>query len=274
MEVEEQVVEDTKVENKSTPEGTKPPGYDPVDPRTATPEENEARIKYIYAQLKDSKKENKGLRSELAELKKNQENIQNSIQMDSTDREIQNLEVLRKEARAAGDDDRVDKISDQIAELRFEKRLAKNKPNDTTKPQQEPFEDYDPERARAMDYIDDWSREVGTNGQFVRPWGVPGHPDFQKAVRTLHKITSDPSLVDYSLNDKLKMVEREMNGTKAGGAIPGRSQLNGSRGGTGHGLTAKQMEMADKLLRGPKYKTPEERYKRYAEIDKKQKASA
>lgn len=242
----------------------RPAGYDPVDFEKATPQEIATRMRYVYRQAKDAQEQNTKLKGTIKEMERKLEKISGDIGVQGVDREISHLESQRKEARAAGDDDRVDQISDKIADLRAEKRLSQRniKPDNN---QEEPEVNHELERDRG--YVNLWASELTEAGNYVRPWAQPGHPQFKRATDMLNLISTDQRFSHYTLDEKLMILEREMKAKPSGQGT--QTVLTGgnrptARKGDDDRLSDNEKDVARKMFRGTKYKSDEDRFKAYA----------
>ena len=257
---EEQVLEEVTQEAEVKQE-EKPAGYNPVDVKTATPEEIEARIKHLYGQNRDLMKETRASKKELSEIKAWKEQLESRQEVQAVDTEITHLMQQRKEARMAGDDDRVDEINDKIAELKSEKKLAM-KSEVRSKPE-ENEEEIDQAVIQDMQAASLWGDELSDDGTFLRPWAQRSHKRYSDAISELNKIYYDPANANKTIEEKLAILERKMSPKTASTNVLGKGNAPRTSGDKAPQLTADQKKWADRMYE--RIKDPNERYKRYAE---------
>lgn len=182
----------------------KPAGYDPVDVKTASPEEIEARIRYLYDQVKekkDSSKKIKELESNLreyrtvakeqsqilAQIMENQNRLGSHLQKQDLDKTEKQIHQELKEAYDKGDIEAFAKANQRLAALQAEQTAQKIL---QTHQQQAPVNQqrmngFDPYQAAQMAknssaLSDDeamavkaWQEERDANGNLLRPWAFP-----------------------------------------------------------------------------------------------------
>jgi hypothetical protein len=77
-------------------------------------------------------------------------------------------------------------------------------------------------------YVSEWSREVGQDGNFRRPWALEGHPRYAEAYNFIANLTQDPR---YSGNTDaiLAAADRHMGLSQGQARPPGAAVLSGGQ---------------------------------------------
>lgn len=215
MSEEEQQTDTTQTDNK-------PAGYDPVDVKTASPEEIQERLDYLYSQVKDGKRTTAEYRKlsaaqsqAIEELQSNVGAVVNHLTDKSYGDKEKALLAARSAAREAGDQNAFDEAQDELDDLRIEKKLAaKASKSEKLQPKNEPTEaDLDPDLVR---YVNSWEKEKNDNGELVRPWTQANHPRFREADIEAKAVFQNPRYENMTMDQKLEEVDRRMGLNKSG----------------------------------------------------------
>lgn len=188
--------------NAETTQTQDHPGRKYVDTSKLPPEvreEVEARINYLAGKAKWTE-------NALKDLAAQNQRLEDAVNKQAEDRAkaeaeqtVSRLEQQKVDAYHKADFEAVARIDSELIGI-------KAKP---------------PEPARAVDppatlspselaTVETWSNEVGENGQFVRPWAVKGHPQFQVALNKVAELSQDQRYVNAPIETILQEVERRM----------------------------------------------------------------
>jgi len=276
---EEAEVVETVVDN--TP--SKPAGYDPVDPRTASPEEVEARLTYLYRQVKENGRtlnEFKGIaksQSErIEELMSGYGEVVGHLNAKQTGEIETQLKNEMRAAFEAGDNARYLDAQDKLDDIRLEKKLAAKAPKQEAR--QAPAQSAEPAGESWVDdddlkVINEWQAEKDESGKLLRPWAHntskdPNHPseEYETALLEMQAVLKSPKFKNKSIEEKVAEVDRRMGMTKA----PTQNTVMGAnltRGGKTSKLTLspRQQEIALKTvsLDGKKIKSDADKLEWY-----------
>lgn len=217
-ETEDQIAENTqdKGENTDKPNNDKPAGYAPIDVKTASPEEIQERLNYLYSQVKDSKRTMGEYRKITAEQSKLLGELQNGVGavvnhlQDKTfsDNEAA-LTAKRNAAYEAGDTKAYHEAQDKLDDLRLEKKMAeKVKPVKQEAPKNNDYTGYDDPEDEA--FVDSWQAEKDESGTRLRPWAFGNHPRHHEALIETEAVMKSPRWKDKTMQQKLAEVDRRM----------------------------------------------------------------
>ena len=260
----------------------KPPGYDPIDFATASPEEIKTRYDYLYKQIKDQKRTEKTL-SEYRRLVEDQgkrideltngfTGVVDHLQEQTFSTQENLLLQQRQKAYEAGDNAAYFAAQDKLDELRIEKKLgAKTKQapqQQTQKPQQAESPDGIQIPDDDMAVINIWQDETGADGSPLRAWARPrfeGDPVHLAALNETFAVFRNPRFANLSVAQRLAEVDRRMGVMKqqAQQAVLGG---NLTRGGKSAKITLspKQIEIATRTkFGGPQAKSDADHIEAY-----------
>lgn len=283
---------ETKTEPAAESITEKRPGYDPVDVATASPEQVQERINYLYRQVKDKDKRERDVNKILSEqarvideLAKNQNAVVNHIQTKTLDDNEEALTAVMNHAFEKGDHKGYLEMQRKLIKLGVDKELLKNRPQPQVQnqPPQQTNGRYNSASQIANDAVSEgylsqdearlteaWQNERDETGNFVRPWARTSDmnnpdPAFAAALRETQGVFSNPRFANLSYEEKLTEVDRRM-----GVAKRVASQSVSAGGLTGRGKNTKITLSADieKMVRqtkwgGSKYKTDDDRLDAY-----------
>lgn len=212
----------------------KPAGFDPVDFKTATPEEIEARVNRLYGNVKRTEKENKEYRQtidiltrQFQELQQGQQQIVQHIQTN----DYQDTETtLRQQQRTAwdkGDLDGYHSATEKLIEVKTQKAITDRQP----KPEK-PIQNNNLQQGRAISATQALEMSVASgetppdearilhayfgekddSGNLKRPW-VNGDDVRYSQVSNIGRVVFDPNhptFGSWNLSQKLAEVDRQM----------------------------------------------------------------
>lgn len=167
---------------KKQQEGSKPIKID--DPAVRK------RIDYLYKQVRSSDEANLALRSQQQEMEealahalKQLDKLTSKQQKDEDDSAISVLRQKIRDARALGDDDKVDELTELLIEAKAEQLVRKQVPakkEEVKRPDNR--QSASPYEKEEVSYVESLRYEVNDEGDFVRPWLHKGDADFDFAV--------------------------------------------------------------------------------------------
>lgn len=210
----------------------KPEGFDPVDVRTATPEQIEARINRLYGNVKKNEKDarearqaNEILIARFQELANNQQQIVTHLH-ETNYHEAEN--TLRQQQRAAwdkGDLETYHAATEKLVEVKAQKAVAAREAK-----QQKPNENRPQMADRAVSATDvinlavqsgeindseaniyrSWANEADPYGNPKRPW--VNETDIRNSTAAFEgrAVFNNPAFANKSFAEKLREVDRRM----------------------------------------------------------------
>jgi len=226
---------ETQGEAVSTEQQTtsdRPEGFDPVDVRTATPEQIEARINRLYGNVKKNEKEarearmaNEILIARFQELANNQQQIVTHLHETNYQEAENTLRQQQREAWDKGDLNGYHAATEKLIEVKAEKAAAKRDAQ-----QQKPNENKTQIADRAVSATDainmsDQSREINANEANIYrawasetdPYGNPKRPwvnetDIRNSTAAFEgrAVFNNPAFANKSFAEKLREVDRRM----------------------------------------------------------------
>lgn len=245
--------ETPQTEQPSNGEG-KPEGFDPVDVRTATPEQIEARINRLYGNVKKNEKDarearqaNEILIARFQELANNQQQIVTHLQ--STDY-VEAENTLRQQQRTAwdkGDLETYHAATEKLVEVKAQKAVAARDAR-----QQKPNENRPQMVSRAVSATDAvnmavqngeindseaniyraWAGETDPYGNPKRPW--VNETDIRNSTAAYEgaAVFNNPAFANKTFVEKLREVDRRMGlqtQTQQGSNVLPAGNLTGQR---------------------------------------------
>lgn len=228
-------------ESKYTSPAERPAGYDAVDVRSASPEQIEERLNYLYSQVKTNEREKKeGSRTltqyrkiaeeqsrQIEELTKSQHLVINHLQdKNITDNEAQLNEIMRQ-AFERGDNKTYLDAQSKLVDIKVEKKALSDKRQVQVQPQQRqqnvPTNSYNSasdisNRAVESGELTDsenritqaWQDEKDASGQQLRPWAYDSHPMFRQALIEGQAVFNNPRFANVPYEQKLAEIDRRM----------------------------------------------------------------
>lgn len=211
---------------ESKPKGQKPDGWDKVDFQNDPPEKIEQRFNRLFKQVKGFQRDLQTRDDLLAEqsavikeLHQNQTKVVSHIQNQDFNGAETRLIQARKDARANGDDNLVDQINDQIADIKLKKLTIASTPKQPAQPQARPQNAGEAARYAAsqgvlaeedQEVIQTWQEETDDGGEALRPWALASDPQYNAALIEARAVFSNPKFARKSMPEKLAEVDRRM----------------------------------------------------------------
>lgn len=214
----EQVEQKTEPEKQQETEGpseqeqpkAKPEGWDLVDfnklPEEVRPE-FEARFNRLYREVKTGQAVTAQMARDNAALMEAVRKIQSQEAEKGFRSDIDTTKKQIKEAYENGD---FDKAADLTVYLT-------KKQAEAVRPKPEPVKKAEVDTGltpRQEAVMVEWAVETKPDGTPKRPWAMPGHPKHKATIDMTATVLTDPRYEHLSLNDKLALVDRTMNGEK------------------------------------------------------------
>jgi len=114
--------------------------------------------------------------------------------------EVATLKREAKEALATGDTDAFMNVNERLLEIKQE---IKPKPE-----QQAPAQAA--VTPTEMQVLQSWQSQQDDDGQPIRPWARPGHPEFAATQDMVRRIIAEPGMDDAPIREVLREVDRRM----------------------------------------------------------------
>lgn len=273
----------------------KPDGFDPVDPRTASPEQIQARIDRLYKNTKryeskasEMEQVNAVLIEELRQLKENQGRIVTHLQTDDFKNAEQQLKADRQAAWNSGNSAAYDDANDKLRQLdirRAMKEMAPPPQQQVQQPRPTVDQTVDNSVQRGLltreegDTYKAWQNETDNYGQTRRTWLNENDPMFRKALRVGAGVLDSPVFQNRPFGEKLKEIDRLMGiqqPAQANQNVLGGGNLTPPRKNNNVKLTDYEARLAIKTkFGGPKAKSEADHAEAYrqAKIKSQQKGA-
>jgi hypothetical protein len=180
------------------------------------PPELKPRFNRIYHNMKEFERENVTLRQHIGQLTQAVNEWQASQATNAETIQRQQLMARMVQAKEQGNVAEEVRLQGELATLG--QRVQKPAP---LAPPPAPIP---PE----VTYVSEWSREVGQDGNFRRPWALEGHPRYAEAYNFIANLTQDPR---YSGNTDaiLAAADRHMGVVNGQARPPGAAVLSGGQ---------------------------------------------
>lgn len=170
--------EETKENEVSEPtESQEQEEFDPKEKVEITDPKVQRKFNDIYKQMKMSDARNRML------MDVNQKALDKITDLESRFQQTDHAEAERiltsklKEAREAGDEDKADKILQEIIDFRVDSKIKVKK--DEPKPEQK----FSPEEMQDARLVVQYAEETDERGNTLRPWIRADHPQHQNAMK-------------------------------------------------------------------------------------------
>lgn len=187
-----------------------------------------ARFNHLYRTTKEAQERaartERGMKALLEQNQKLFAAVQ-SLSDKQRDKETQaELSSLRQEAETAlatGDTKTFTQVNERLSEIKAEQIVAQQAP-----PQQEP----EPQQQAAVTNaeiaaLQKWQQSKDEDGQFIRPWAIPGHEEFEAAQDMLRRISASEQFREAPIREILAEVDRRMSRV-LGVSEPGEEAAN------------------------------------------------
>lgn len=212
---------------EATPAETnnKPAGYAPVDVKTASPEQIQERIDYLYRQVKPKERENREMRQLLdqqsrviSELSEGQRAVVNHLTQKNFTENKQQLQQAMQDAWQKQDNRAYIEAQNKLMDLQVDERIAARQ--QPQQPQQRMPQsaaevannavqtgEINPEEYRATET---WQSERDDNGGLIRPWAFSTDPSHQAALFEARSVMANPRYANLTYEQKLQEIDKRM----------------------------------------------------------------
>ena len=180
-----------KEEAKSPPEGI---SEDEWDNDVDFSPKQQARFNRLYRQVKEGDTITKQLASDNVVLLDKIDELNRNVTLSRGEDRMATLRQQIVQASEEGDTAKVLDLTDEIADIKGESNAAPEKPAKSTIPESKP-EPTEAENEAVMA----WAFERDTQGNYLRPWSHPGHPDYEKTTALFDKAQEGGGTIDYVL---------------------------------------------------------------------------
>lgn len=166
---------------------------------------------------------------------------------------MERLRTQIKDARETGDEDKVEKLREQLGEVQAEIAINKRVQAAAPKPPAQPPESGPiPMSKTDVVTVRKWSDEVDGDGNFKRPWTQDGHSKVDDASDYLAQLVNSPDHEDLTMAEKLEMVDKKFGvkqpGRREAGAQVAGADLTGAAATGKPRITSEQARVAEKLF--------------------------
>lgn len=245
--------DNTEQQSEQQDEGQEQPAseqdnFDPKERVEITDPKVQRKFNDIYKQMKMSDARNQML------SKMNEKALEKIAELESRFSQTDHAEAERiltsrlKEAREAGDDDRADKILQEIIDFRVDSKLKQNQPKTPVVEQQSAIDDADVQTVVAL------AQETDVRGNLLRPWIAEGHPAHKNAMKLAGalamEVNAELGYVDVGevmrrMDDAMKPKAAPQGNSRAPDPMRGNLTNNSAKGKLK--LSPQEMAAAQKL---------------------------
>ena len=194
VEIVEDPQEDIEIQLEEAPEPEKKEPRRTEFVETDDPKVQE-RINDLYGQAKNSDarnqaliEHNQALEARLSEVLERQDKFEADVKSTKSDQVEGEIKERLRQARSDGDYDTVDKLENDLLDIRLERRIEQRvaaQPKSKQQPQE--ALQTSPDQMYAFHL----GSEKDQQGNLVRPWLQDWHPDNEKAINTLMSIRGE-----------------------------------------------------------------------------------
>lgn len=276
---------------RHTESESKPAGYEPVDPHTASPEQIQERLKYLYRQVKDgerTRKEERRILEEqsrlIQELSQSQHLVINHLQEKNIVDSEASVTAAMQAAWERGDVKAYNEAQARLIEIKVEKKMLGDKRQAAPQQQvQQQVQQRQQQYGSAADIADQavqggelsesdrritqaWQDETDSMGAPLRPWAYDTHPQFRQALIEGRAVFTNPRYANMPYEQKLAEIDRRMGVVKKDGA---QNVIGGSLQSPRKSARISISPEIEKMVTrtkwgGDKYKSNDERLAAYA----------
>lgn len=282
----------------------KPDGFDPVDVKTATPEQIEARMNRLYGNMKryetaarkvpELEQANQILADQIRSINETQSKVINHLHITDYQEAEQSLKAQRQEAWKSGNSQLYDDINDKLRDLTMKRATAemeaKFKPQQIIQqPQMRPVNGeavIDLAVKQGAVTSDEatvyrsWMGETDDSGTPKRPWVSENDPRNMAAASEGRAVFNNPVYSHLTFAQKLQEIDRRMGvkmATPQGQNVLPSGNLTRSVKNNNIKLTDYEAKIAEKTkFGGPKAKSNADHHEAYrqAKIKSQQKGAS
>lgn len=196
LESTDQQVEDNQPEESQD-------DYDPKARVSFDTPEQQRKFNDVYKQMKMSDARNKMQTDMLAKAMEKISELESRFSQTDHAEAERILTARLKEAREVGDEDKADRILQEIIDFRVESKL---------RPKEKPQKVIDPMSDPNVVTVVQYAEEKDSNGNLIRPWLNANHPDHRKAMSIAASVAmqSHSELGYDDLEDMLRRMDDAM----------------------------------------------------------------
>jgi hypothetical protein len=167
-----------------------------------------ARFNRLYRHTKEANERAEKTERQIAllaeqnnKLQKALETIAGGLKDKETQAELADLKRSAKEALATGDTEAFMEVNERLLEIKQETKKPAPAPADAA-PQ--------PISQTEERVLHTWQQATGDDGEVLRPWAQPNHPEFAATLDMIEKLSKEPEMANASIRELLKEVDRRM----------------------------------------------------------------
>lgn len=172
-----------------------------------------ARFNHLYRTTREAQERaartERGMQALLDQNKKLFTAVQN-LTAKQADKEAQaELSSLRSEAEqalAAGDTKTFTQVNERLTEIKAEQIAAQK----AEVQEEAPAATAPPVTDTEIATLNKWQQAKDANGEFVRPWAIPGHDEFEAAQDMVRRVSTSEQFRDATVREILAEVDRRM----------------------------------------------------------------
>jgi hypothetical protein len=217
---EQEIVQEAAPEPEPQAEVQPEPEFDPRQKVEFDKPEQQKKFNDVYKQMKMSDSRNRFLNDSLSKAMEKIDELEKRFNQTDHAEAERVLNSRLKEARDAGDEDKADKILQEIIDFRVESKLQPKKPDPKV---ENALADPDVRTVVTM------AQEVDERGQLKRPWIDQTHPDHANAMRLAGAVALQVH-ADLGYTDVGEVFRRMDEGMKPKAAAPVRRAIDPMRG--------------------------------------------
>lgn len=166
-----------------------------------------ARFNRLYRHTKEANERAEKTERQIAllaeqngKLQKALESIAGGLKDKETQAELATLKKEAKEALATGDTEAFMEVNERLLEMKQESK----------KPPAPAAEAAPPITQTEMQVLQGWQTAKGDDGEPLRPWALPNHPEFAATQEMIQKVANEPGMGNASIRELLKEVDKRM----------------------------------------------------------------
>lgn len=191
------------------PKAEKADGTDFVE---ITDDALKARFNHLYRTTKEAQE--RAARTERgmkALLEQNQklfaavQNLSDKQRDKEAQAEISSLRTEAEQALASGDTKTFTQVNERLTEIKAEQIAAAQV---VPEPQQQAAQA--PVTESELAALQKWQKATTSDGEYVRPWAIPGHEEFEAAQDMLRRVSASQQFQDAPVREILAEVDRRM----------------------------------------------------------------
>jgi len=168
-----------------------------------------ARFNRLYRHTKEANERAEKTERQIAllaeqngKLQKALESIAGGLKDKETQAELASLKKSAKEALATGDTEAFMEVNERLLEMKADAK----KPVPVVQPQDTP----PPISQTELQVLQNWQNAKGDDGESLRPWAMPDHPEFAATQDMIQRVSNEPAMANASIRELLREVDKRM----------------------------------------------------------------